>query len=53
MRQPLYCLPLLALTIAPRIISIEQQIGAGLIEEIIQVAEGEVKLVDTMMESRV
>lgn len=31
----------------------EQQIGAGLIEEVIQVAQGEAKLVDTMMESRV
>ena len=30
----------------------ENQIGAGLIEEVIQVAEGELKLVDTMLESR-
>ena len=30
----------------------ENQIGAGLIEEVIQVAEGELKLVDTMLDSR-
>lgn len=29
------------------------QIGAGLIEEVIEVAEAELGLVDTMMESRV
>jgi len=32
---------------------IESQIGAGLLEEVIQVAEGELKLVDTMTESKV
>ncbi|KAL9601469.1 MAG: hypothetical protein Q9219_002535, partial [cf. Caloplaca sp. 3 TL-2023] len=31
---------------------IEDKIGGGLIEEIIQVAEGEHKLVDAMLESR-
>ncbi len=31
----------------------ENQIGGGLIEEVIQVAEGELKLVDTMLESKV
>ena len=36
-----------------RIEGAEKQIGAGLIEEVIQVAEGELKLVDTMIESKV
>ena len=36
-----------------RISDVENQIGAGLIEEVIQVAEGEMKLVDTMIESKV
>ena len=36
-----------------RISEMENQIGAGLIEEVIQVAEGELKLVDTMLESQV
>lgn len=31
----------------------ENQIGAGLIEEVIQVAEGELKLVNVMIESKV
>ena len=31
----------------------ENQIGAGLIEEVIQVAEGELKLIETMLESKV
>lgn len=31
----------------------ENKIGAGLIEEVIQVAEGELKLVDVMSESKV
>lgn len=35
-----------------RISDIEVKIGAGLIEEIIQVAEGELKLVEAMRESR-
>ncbi|KAL8710581.1 MAG: hypothetical protein Q9220_004805 [cf. Caloplaca sp. 1 TL-2023] len=35
-----------------KIAEIEDQIGGGLIEEIIQVAEGEDKLVDTILESR-
>jgi NADH dehydrogenase (ubiquinone) 1 alpha subcomplex subunit 5 len=32
---------------------LESQIGAGLIEEVIQVAEGEHKLVDEMAKARV
>ena len=36
-----------------RISEIESQIGAGLIEEVIQVAEGEHKLVDEMIKSAV
>lgn len=36
-----------------RISEAENQIGGGLIEEVIQVAEGELKLVDTMAESKV
>lgn len=35
-----------------RIHEIEQEIGAGLIEEIIQVAEGELTLLDTMEENK-
>lgn len=31
----------------------ENKIGAGLIEEVIQVAEGELKLVDAMTDSKV
>ena len=31
----------------------ENQIGGGLIEEVIQVAEGELKLIETMIESKV
>jgi NADH dehydrogenase (ubiquinone) 1 alpha subcomplex subunit 5 len=38
---------------AEQIGAIEQKIGAGLIEEVIQVAEGELKLVDTLAESKV
>ena len=41
------------LMIAHRIEDAETQIGAGLIEEVIEVAEGELKLVDTMIESKV
>lgn len=36
-----------------QISDIESQIGAGLIEEVIQVAEGEHKLVDKMIETKV
>jgi NADH dehydrogenase (ubiquinone) 1 alpha subcomplex subunit 5 len=36
-----------------RIEELENKIGAGLIEEVIQVAEGELKLVDTMVHSKV
>jgi NADH dehydrogenase (ubiquinone) 1 alpha subcomplex subunit 5 len=32
---------------------LESRLGAGLIEEVIQVAEGEHKLVDVMTESKV
>ncbi|KAH6631641.1 ETC complex I subunit conserved region-domain-containing protein [Chaetomium tenue] len=38
---------------ADQISELETKIGAGLIEEVIQVAEGELKLVDTMVESKV
>ncbi|KAL8636355.1 MAG: hypothetical protein Q9228_006243 [Teloschistes exilis] len=37
---------------AEQIAEIENKIGAGLIEEVIEVAEGENKLVDTILESR-
>jgi NADH dehydrogenase (ubiquinone) 1 alpha subcomplex subunit 5 len=36
-----------------RVHEIENKIGAGLIEEVIQVAEGELELVDTMEKSKV
>ncbi len=36
-----------------RISELEHKIGAGLIEEVIQVAEGEVKLVDVMLKAKV
>ena len=36
-----------------RIAEIENRIGAGLIEEVIQVAEGELKLVDVLAKSKV
>jgi len=36
-----------------RVRELEEKIGAGLIEEVIQVAEGENKLVDIMVENRV
>lgn len=39
------------LTLHIRVSEIENQIGAGLIEEVIQVAEGELKLVDHMYKS--
>ncbi len=35
-----------------RIVELENQIGAGLIEEVIQVAEGELKLVEIVAESK-
>ncbi|KAG8630041.1 hypothetical protein KVT40_001660 [Elsinoe batatas] len=38
---------------AEQINELESKIGAGLIEEVIQVAEGESQLVDTMIQSRV
>ncbi|KAF3482869.1 NADH-ubiquinone oxidoreductase kDa subunit [Arthroderma uncinatum] len=38
---------------AAQISEIENKIGAGLIEEVIQVAEGELKLVDEMVKSKV
>lgn len=40
------------LTIGFRVAEMEDKIGGGLIEEVIQVAEGEHKLVDTILESR-
>ena len=36
-----------------RVEELESKIGAGLIEEVIQVAEGELKLVDTMIKAKV
>lgn len=39
--------------ISIRIDKLEHQIGAGLIEEVIQVAEGEMKLIETMEKSKV
>jgi len=36
-----------------RIRDLEEKIGAGLIEEVIQVAQGENKLADIMIENRV
>lgn len=36
-----------------RINDVEQKLGAGLIEEVVQVAEGELILVDEMVASRV
>ncbi|KAK4246391.1 ETC complex I subunit conserved region-domain-containing protein [Corynascus novoguineensis] len=38
---------------ADQVEELETKIGAGLIEEVIQVAEGELKLVDTMIEHKV
>ncbi|KAK3898266.1 ETC complex I subunit conserved region-domain-containing protein [Staphylotrichum tortipilum] len=38
---------------ADQISELENKIGAGLIEEVIQVAEGELKLVDTMVQAKV
>ena len=36
-----------------RVQEIEEKIGGGLLEEVIQVAEGERRLVDTMIENKV
>lgn len=36
-----------------RIVEIENKIGMGLIEEVLQVAEGELKLADVMLRSKV
>lgn len=36
-----------------RIEELENKIGAGLIEEVVQVAEGELRLVDTMVQAKV
>lgn len=38
---------------ANRINELESKLGAGLIEEVIQVAEGELKLVDEMIAAKV
>lgn len=35
-----------------RVHTLEQQIGAGLIEEIVEVAEGELQLIETMEKSK-
>lgn len=47
-----HCIERMALTMDFRIAEIEDKIGGGLIEEVIQVAEGELKLVDTIREAR-
>jgi NADH dehydrogenase (ubiquinone) 1 alpha subcomplex subunit 5 len=39
--------------IAYRVAELENKIGAGLIEEVIQVAEGELKLIDHMAQAKV
>ena len=36
-----------------RVREIEEKIGGGLLEELIQVAEGEMRLADTMVENKV
>jgi len=36
----------------PRVEQLEAELGAGLLEEVIQVAEGENELVDTILESK-
>ena len=38
---------------AYRVDELERKIGAGLIEEVIQVAEGELKLANVMLENKV
>lgn len=38
--------------ISNRIIEVENKIGAGLIEEVVQVAQGELKLVDQMTDNK-
>jgi NADH dehydrogenase (ubiquinone) 1 alpha subcomplex subunit 5 len=42
-----------ATNIRVRIGELEQKIGAGLLEEVIQVAEGELKLASIMVQNRV
>lgn len=46
-------LPNRKLTLISRVSQIEQKIGAGLIEEIIQVAEAELKLTDELYKAKV
>lgn len=41
------------LTVVCRVSELETKIGAGLIEEVIEVAEGELKLADTMLQAKV
>jgi NADH dehydrogenase (ubiquinone) 1 alpha subcomplex subunit 5 len=36
-----------------RVQELEQKLGAGLIEEVIQVAEGELRIIDTMEKAKV
>jgi hypothetical protein len=45
--------PIRELNPFPRISQIEQKIGAGLIEEVIQVAEAELKLTDELYKAKV
>jgi len=40
-------------TVVFRISALEHKLGAGLIEEVIQVAESELNLVDTMIKAKV
>ena len=44
---------IMIITHANRINELETRLGAGLIEEVIQVAEGEHKLVEEMVKARV
>lgn len=53
LKNHISCNHTIADPIGCRIGSAEEQIGGGLIEEVIQVAEGELQLVDTMAESKV
>lgn len=47
------CRRQMLMQVACRISELEHKIGAGLIEEVIQVAEGELSLVDTMTQAKV
>ena len=53
MKHELWYRSLIRLLLLYRVEDVENQIGGGLIEEVIQVAEGELKLVDEMIKSKV